>query len=49
MASRVTDALTPVASMTFMMSTFGASGILWSAHAHFDPLGLDLSNNRPKG
>jgi hypothetical protein len=37
----------PVAPMTFKMSTFEASGILWPALAHFDPLGLDLSGNRP--
>ena len=34
--------------MTSKMSTFEASGILWPALAHFDPLGLNLSDNRPK-
>lgn len=29
-------------------STSEASGILWPALAHFDPLGLNLSDNRPK-
>jgi hypothetical protein len=38
----------PVAPITFKMCTFEASGILWPALAHFDPLGLDLSDNRPK-
>lgn len=39
----------PVAPMTLKMSTFEASGILWPALVHFDPLGLDFSDDRPKG
>jgi hypothetical protein len=35
--------------MSFKMSTFGAAGILRPAHAHFDPWGLDLTDNRSKG